>query len=99
MTHHGVIPRPESMQRPFTPYQLLRADMQERKQAESNKKKEGTQELVPDPWQQFTGIERYTEPSTLKQGREAAAPPRGLELRREPRAATTAKEKGGTGSS
>ena len=68
MTHHGVNPRPESMQRTFTHYQLLRADMQERKQAESNKKKEGTQELVPDPWQQFAGIERDTDPPPSDRG-------------------------------
>ena len=100
---HAVVSHPKlkhSDKQPINPYQFLRAVMHEKEASrEQQKEAEGTQELVPDPWQQFTGIERYTEPSTLKQGREAAAPPRGLELRREPRAATIAKEKGGTGSS
>jgi len=62
--------------------------MHEREAKESNKKEaEGTQGQVPAPWRPFTRIRQRLGPSHSKTESEAAAPPRGLELRREPRAA------------
>ena len=62
--------------------------MQEQRASRAQQKEaEGTQELVLAPWRQFTRIRQRQGPCHSQAEREAAAPPRGLELRREPRAA------------